>query len=271
MTAPRPGLWGAGDAYERYMGRWSRCVAPLFTAWVGAPPMSRWADIGCGTGVLTSAILDRCEPARVVGIDSSESFLKAAQDRVSDPRVSFKSGDAQALPEADGGFDIAVSGLVLNFVADKRAMIGEMARIVRPGGLVALYVWDYAGHMQVMRHFFDAAGALDPKAREFDDGIKAPICRPGPLGDALREAGLLDVSVRAIDITAAFDDFDDYWTPFLGGTGSAPKYCVSLSEDARERLREAVRGRLPVGPDGEILLAVRAWAARGRVGNEALA
>ena len=265
MTSPQPALWGAGDAYEQYMGRWSRCVAPLFTGWVDAPPMSRWADIGCGTGVLTTAILNGCEPACIVGIDSSEIFLKTAREQVSHPCVSFKLGDAQALPEADDSFDVAVSGLVLNFVPDKLAAIGEMARIVRPGGLVALYVWDYAGHMQVMRHFFDAASALDPKAREFDDGVKAPICRPGPLAEALKKVGLLNVTVRPIDIPTAFDSFDDYWRPFLGGTGSAPKYCVSLSEDARERLRDALRARLPTGPDGEILLAARAWAVKGRV------
>jgi hypothetical protein len=140
-----------------------------------------------------------------------------------------------------------------------------MARIVRPGGIVALYVWDYAGHMQVMRRFFDAATALDPKAAEYDDGVKAPICRPKPLMEALAGAGLQDVEVRSVDIPAAFDSFDDYWAPFLGGTGSAPKYCASLDDTARERLKQEVRRRLPAGPDGEILLAVRAWAAKGRV------
>jgi hypothetical protein len=140
-----------------------------------------------------------------------------------------------------------------------------MVRVVRPGGTVALYVWDYAGHMQVMRTFFDAATTLDPRAREFDDGVKEPVCRPGPLAGLFARAGLAEVKVQAIDIPTAFESFDDYWTPFLGGTGSAPKYCTSLDEAARDRLREAVRHRLPTGPDGEILLAARAWAAKGRV------
>ena len=126
-------------------------------------------------------------------------------------------------------------------------------------------MWDYAGHMQIMRHFFDAASALDPRARDFDDGLKAPVCRPGPLARLFAEAGLADVETRAIDIPTAFDSFEDYWAPFLGGTGSAPKYCMSLSEEAREELRERLRARLPTGPDGEILLAARAWAVRGRV------
>jgi len=265
MPTSGPGLWGAGDAYERYMGRWSRKVAPLFTDWIGAPPGADWIDVGCGTGVLTSTVLDRCEPSRVVGIDSSAAFLQAAQDGLADSRASFRQGDAQALPEGDASFHMAVSGLVLNFVPNKNAAVREMARVVKPGGAVALYVWDYAGHMQVMRSFFDAASELDPGAREFDDGVKAPVCRPGPLSALFRSAGLLDVEVQAIDIPTAFDSFDDYWTPFLGGTGSAPKYCMMLGEAARERLRETIRGRLPTGPDGEILLAARAWAVKGRV------
>lgn len=267
MSTGRPNLWSGSDAYERYMGRWSRRIAPLFTAWVDAPPSSRWLDIGCGTGVLTSTVLATCEPAQVLGIDSAAAFLQAARDRITDPRATFREGDAQAIPAGDRTFDVAVSGLVLNFVPDKDAAIREMARVVRPGGTIALYVWDYAGHMQVMRHFFDAAALLDAKARDFDDGVKAPVCRPGPLNDLFARAGLTGVDVRTIDIPAAFESFDDYWTPFLGGTGSAPKYCMSLDEEARERLREAVRRRLPTGPDGEILLAIRAWAVKGRVAD----
>ncbi|SLN41544.1 class I SAM-dependent methyltransferase [Oceanibacterium hippocampi] len=265
MPTVQPDLWGGADAYERYMGRWSRRIAPHFTAWVAAPPGASWLDIGCGTGVLTSTVLDTCEPARVVAIDSSDMFLQTARARCDDPRVSFRPGDAQALPEDDGAFDIAVSGLVLNFLPDKIAAVREMVRVVRPEGMVALYVWDYAGHMQVMRHFFDAATALDPRASEYDDGVKAPVCRPGPLSELFASAGLTEIEVRPIDIPTAFASFDDYWAPFLGGTGSAPKYCLSLGDDARNRLRDAVRARLPTGPDGEILLAARAWAAKARV------
>lgn len=261
----QPNLWDAGDAYERYMGRWSRRIAPLFVDWVDASPGAEWIDIGCGTGVLTAMVLSRCGPLRVVAIDSSAAFLDMARQQVPDPHVSFKQGNAQALPESDDAFDVAVSGLVLNFIPDKEAAVREMVRVVRPGGMVALYVWDYAGHMQIMRHFFDTATAMDPRAREFDDGVQAPVCRPGPLSALLTGAGLVDVEVRAIDIPTAFESFDDYWTPFLGGTGSAPKYCMSLNDEAREHLRETIRKRLPTGPDGEILLAARAWAAKGRV------
>ena len=262
---PKPDLWGGSDAYERYVGRWSRRVAPLFADWVGAPPGASWIDIGCGTGVLTSAILFGCAPAQIVGVDSAEPFLEAARQRLTDERVSFRQGDAQALPEPDDSFDVAVSGLVLNFIPDKQAAAREMARVVRPGGTVALYLWDYPGQMQMMRYFFDTAAEFDPRAAEFDDGVKCTVCRPAPLKALLTDAGLADVQVHAIDIPTPFENFDDYWTPFLGGTGSGPNYCMSLDEAARERLRETIRARLPTGPDGEILLAARAWAAKARV------
>lgn len=265
MSSAQPTLWGASDAYEQYVGRWSRRVAPIFTEWLQAPAGAGWVDVGCGTGVLTATILAQADPSHVLGVDSSAIFLEAAQSKVDDSRASFKQGDALNLSEDSDSFDIAVSGLVLNFVPDKEAMIREMARVVRPGGTVALYVWDYAGHMQIMRSFFDAAIRFDPRAKEFDDGIKAPVCRPKPLVTLFSDAGLRDVVVRSVDIPTEFANFDDYWAPFQGRTGSAPKYCASLDDEARKRLREALRKRLPTGPDGEILLAARAWAAKGRV------
>lgn len=265
MPSLSENLWIGATAYERYMGRWSRKVAPKFAEWVDASPGADWIDIGCGTGELTVAVLAKCKPSHIVGIDSAAAFLQMAEARVSDPRVQFKEGDAQAIPEGDDAFDVAVSGLVLNFIPNKDEAVQEMVRVTKPGGLVALYVWDYAGHMQVMRYFFDVATALDPGASQFDDGVKAPVCRPRPLSELFSRAGLLDVEVLAIDIATAFESFDDYWKPFLGGTGSGPKYCMSLDEKARDRLRDEIRGRLPTGPDGEILLAARAWAVKGRV------
>ena len=153
MSTSTPNLWTGGSAYERYMGRWSRKIAPRFASWAIASPGARWIDIGCGTGELTKALLANCAPSRVVGIDSATAFLQVAEAEVRDPRVEFKEGDAQAIPESDGSFDIAVSGLLLNFVPDKDRAVQEMVRVTRPGGTVALYVWDYAGHMQMMRYF----------------------------------------------------------------------------------------------------------------------
>ena len=148
---------------------------------------------------------------------------------------------------------------------DGQAVLAEMARVVQPGGSIALYVWDYAGHMQIMRYFFDTAILFDARSADFDDGIKAPICRPSALKEAFSSTGLIDISVSALDITTPFDNFDEYWKPFLGGVGSAPKYCVSLEESVRNKIKVAIKEKLPKGPEGEILLAARAWAVKGIV------
>jgi SAM-dependent methyltransferase len=173
-------------------------------------------------------------------------------------------GDAQALPFEEAAFDAAVSGLVLNFVPDPARMVGAMRRVVKPGGVVAIYVWDYAGEMQLMRYFWDAATAMDPEARELDEGRRFPLCRPGPLAELARGAGLDEVETRPLDVPTAFRDFDDYWKPFLGGQGPAPGYCMSLDEERRAALRDAIRAALPVRPDGGITLMARAWAVKGR-------
>jgi len=153
--------WSSGDTYEPYVGRWSRLVARDFLGWLSAPDDLRWLDVGCGTGALTETIVSRCSPDAVVGVDQSEEYLAYARARVTDPRVSFRAGDAQALPVKDGEHDAVVSGLVLNFVPDQALAVSEMRRALSTGGTAAAYVWDYAGEMQLMRRFWDAAVALD--------------------------------------------------------------------------------------------------------------
>ena len=256
-------IWAVGAAYEPYVGRWSRAVAHEFLAWLAVPGGSRWLDVGCGTGALTATILDVTNPLAVTGIDASEGFAAYAREQIGDERAEFRQADAQALPFPDDDFDASVSGLVLNFLPDPARGLAEMARVTRPGGVVAVYVWDYAGEMQLMRHFWDAAAALDPAAVNLDEGRRFPICHPGPLEQHFTEAGLSDVQVRAIDIPTTFRDFDDYWSPFLGGQGPAPSYTMSLSEAQRVALRERVRDGLPIAEDGTIRLMARAWAASG--------
>jgi SAM-dependent methyltransferase len=256
-------IWGVGGAYEAYVGRWSRQVAPLFLRWLDVPAGRRWLDVGCGTGVLTQAILAGADPTEVVGVDPAEGFLDDARAGVDDPRASFQVGDARSLPAPDARFDAVVSGLALNFVPDAPRAVAEFVRVAAAGGTIAAYVWDYADGMAMMRYFWDAASALDTAATALAEGLRFPLCRPEPLGELWTAAGLSEVAVRAIEIDTVFADFDDYWTPFLGGQGPAPAYAMSLAEADRAKLRELLRSRLPTGPDGTVALTARAWAVRG--------
>jgi SAM-dependent methyltransferase len=249
-------VWAVGEAYDGYVGRWSRAVAADFVHWLGVEAGARWLDVGCGTGALARAIVAGTQPALVVGVDPSPGFLDVATSR--NPGVEFHVGDARAIPLADNGFDAVVSGLALNFVPEPARAVREFVRVVRPGGIVGAYVWDYAEGMEMMRHFWDAATELDPAAAELDEGRRFSLCRP----EGLRElwAPMGDVAVDAIEIPTVFADFDDLWAPFLGGQGAAPGYAMSLSEDRRTLLRERLRSRLP---SGEIVLKARAWAVKG--------
>ena len=255
--------WTDGDAYERYVGRWSRQVAPRFLAWLDPPSGARWLDLGSGTGALTAQILRDCSPKTVTGVEPSEGFLKLARGQVTGRRAQFVQGAGDCIPIEDGSVDLAVSGLVMNFIPDPSKAMGELRRCIAPGGTIAAYVWDYAGHVQFMRYFWDAAVALNPAAHEKDEGVRFPICRPGPLRDLFASAGLHDVSVDALDIPTAFADFDDYWQPFLSGIAPAPGYCMSLDEGSRNALKAHLQKTLPTDGDGMILLAARAWAVRG--------
>ena len=256
--------WERGSPYEQYVGRWSRQIAPLFLSWLNIPAGRRWLDVGSGTGALCAAIVDRCSPASVYGVEPSEGFLKTAKENLAG-RAALHQGSATALPLADASVDVVVSGLVLNFVSDQPAALLEMARVTRNGGTIAAYVWDYAGKMELMRLFWDAAVELDPDAAKLDEGVRFPLCRPEALEKLFASAGLQEVELKPIDIPTSFANFDDYWQPFLGGQGPAPAYAMSLDETARARLREHIRERMPAEANGSISLTARAWAARARV------
>jgi SAM-dependent methyltransferase len=199
----------------------------------------------------------------VVGVDLSQGYLAFAREQIQDTRADFLLGDAQALPVSSSAYDIVVSGLVLNFVPHSSQALREMVRAVRKGGTVAAYVWDYAGQMQLMRSFWNAAVALDPAAGTLDEGQRFPLCQPQSLRQLFQTAQLRKVEVRSIDVPTTFRDFDDYWSPFLGGQGPAPGYAMSLSEERRVALRDHLRATLPIAADGSLHLIARAWAVRG--------
>ena len=255
-------VWEQGEAYERYVGRWSRQVAPLFLQSLSVEAGRKWLDVGCGTGALCAAILDHCSPSSVTGVEPSEGFLETARENLGE-RAVLLQGSATAIPLGDASVDVVVSGLVLNFVPDQRGALAEMSRVTRSGGTIAAYVWDYADKMQLIRYFFDAAAEVDPHASTLDESRRFPVCRPDALMELFTRAGLRDVEVTAIDIDTPFTSFDDYWQPFLGGQGAAPAYAMSLDEAMRARLRERLRERIPTAADGSIALTARAWAVHG--------
>jgi SAM-dependent methyltransferase len=265
MNQSRPrDVWAAGDLYEPYVGRWSRRVARDFLNWLAVPAGKDWLDVGCGTGALTQTIMEQTAPSSVVSVDASPGYVEYAKAHTGDTRARFEVADAQSLPLDSASADAAVSGLVLNFVPQPQQAVAEMARIGRPGSVVAAYVWDYAGKMELMRYFWDAAMALNAAAKDLDEGRRFPICQQRPLAQLFERAGLRDVEARAIDVRTDFRDFDDYWSPFLGGQGPAPGYAMSLTEEQRTELQERIRSALPVAEDGTIRLIARAWAVRGR-------
>jgi len=256
--------WEQGPAYERYVGRWSRDVAPRFLEWLRVPAERRWLDVGCGTGALSTAILEQCAPASVDGVEPSKGFLEAAVDQLGN-RVTFHLADAASMPLDDAAFDAVVAGLVLNFVPDLDSALAEMSRVAADGGVVGAYVWDYADRMELMRWFWDGARAVDPDAASFDEAARFPETTPEALTWRFAAAGLVDVETTEIEVPTVFLDFDDYWSPFLGGQGAAPAYAMSLDVATRDRLREWLRAHVPTRPDGSIHLVARAWAVRGIV------
>ena len=254
--------WERGSPYEEYIGRWSRKVGPLFLAWLSQPAGKRWLDVGCGTGVLSAAILDCCNPGSVDGIEPSEGFLKLAVRNLAG-KARFLGGNASALPLDDAACDVVVSGLVLNFIPDLPAALSEMRRVTTDGGTIAAYVWDYAEGMDIIRHFWDAAASLDPAAAQLHEGRRFPMCAPSELKAVFEGSGLEKVETAPLDVMAEFLNFEDYWRPFLGGQGPAPAYAMSLSEEQRATLKAKLKSALTPAASGAIALKARAWAVRG--------
>lgn len=258
-------MFSETDAYVRYMGRWSRQLAPDMLKFARLREPEAVLDVGTGTGVLASAVAAAHPEAVVTGIDPSAMFVEAASHRSSSPRLRFQVGDALALEFRDASFDATLSLLALNFIPDPRKALGEMIRVTRVGGVVAAAVWDYAEGMEMLRVFWDEAVAVDPAVASRDERHMA-LCRRGELAALWREAGLTDVDDQPLMIDLVFESFDDYWLPFLGGVGPAGAHAASLAAPARDALRTRLSTRLSAGrEEHSISLMARAWAARGVV------
>ena len=263
--AVQEGMFSGGDAYERFMGRWSREVAPLLVKFAGVRDGDAVLDVGSGTGALTAAVAATAPSSRIVGIDPAASYVAYGRTRHTAERIRFEVGDAQQLRFADGSFDRTLSLLVLNFIPDRSRALGEMIRVTRAGGVVASAVWDYGQGMEMLRVFWDEAVALSPDADARDER-HMPLCRKGELAELWRTHGLRDVSEEALTIRMRFLSFDDYWAPFLEQQGPAGDYVAALEPRQREQLRLRLRRRLlGEGPDRPIVLDARAWAVRGTV------
>jgi len=258
-------MFAESDAYERFMGRWSRPLAALLVDFATVEAGQAVLDVGSGTGALALAVVGAVPNARVTGVDPSDTFVRDAASRVVTGGVTFQVGDAQALQLRDATFDRTLALLVLNFIPDRAKALREMTRVTRAGGAVAAAVWDYGQGMEMLRVFWDEAVALDPAATARDER-HMPLSRQGELAALWRAEGLREVHEQSLTVQMPFASFDDYWEPFLGGQGPAGAYTAALPEAARRALEARLRNRLlGARGDGPITLRGRAWAVKGTV------
>ena len=253
----------SADAYDRFVGRYGADLASALIDFAGVEPGMRALDVGCGPGALAAKLVERVGAERVAAADPSAPFVAACRARL--PGVEVVEAGAEDLPFDDGKFDAALSQLVVNFMADAKAGVREMARVTRPGGLVASCVWDYGGEMTLLRAFWDAAREVDPeRGAAADEAVVMPWCAEGELAELWRAAGLESVRFASLVVSAEYADFEDLWSPFPTGVGPAGAFCKALGEADRAAVRDAFRRRLGVG-DGPFELTARAWSVVGTV------
>jgi len=259
-------MFADAQAYERFMGRWSKLLAPLLVEFGSVPDKGRMLDVGSGTGALAFSIAGLRPNCQVLGIDPSKEYVGYAGSRNPFPkRAAFEVGDAQQLRFATAEFENSLSLLVFNFIPDPLKALGEVRRVTNLGGCVSAAVWDYGEGMKMLRIFWDAVVAVDPAAAKRDER-NMPLCRAGELAELWRQGGLERVDERPLDITLRFASFADYWDPFLLGQGPAGSYVRTLKVDRRNTLRDEVKQRLAVKTeDTPFMLPARAWAVRGIV------
>jgi SAM-dependent methyltransferase len=246
----------AADAYDRFMGRYSRPLAPQLADFAGVRAGQRVVDVGCGPGALTSELVARLGAEAVAAADPSESFVEAARER--HPGVEVALAPAEDLPFDDDIFDAALAQLVVHFMRDPVSGLAEMRRVTRAGGVVAASVWDHAGEQSPLAPFWRAARELHPEAPD-ESGLAGT--REGHLAELLAQAGFRDVEDDAHSVRVQHDSFDEWWEPFTLGVGPAGALVAGLDAEATKELREHCRRLLG---DGPIVIPARAWAARGR-------
>jgi SAM-dependent methyltransferase len=255
-------LFPDGEAYERLMGRWSRLAGEIFLDWLDIPANVRWLDVGCGNGAFTAALIARCAPAEVIGIDPSEGQLSFARTRPGAKSAQFRIGDAQALPFGDDRFDVAVMALVITFLSDPGKAVSEMARVVRPGGWVGTYMWDVPGGGTPVHPIYVAMESLGmPSPRP----PGAEVSRRDAMQALWKDAGLELIETQVIQIPVMYSDFDDFWDANTVPVGPQGKAIQEMSPTVRAQLRARLREQLPVGPDGRIAYESFANAVKGRV------
>ena len=249
----------SGEAYDAYMGRYSRPLAAAFADAVGVTAGQSALDIGCGPGALTGLLVDRLGAAAVSAFDPSAPFVAECAAR--HPGIDVRLGRAEAIPFDDAAFDCALAQLVLHFVTDPEQAAGECRRVLRPGGIVGACVWDFGGGMEVLRNFWDAALEVDPNAP--DEATTMRFSRPGEIAELLHAAGFVDVAETTLGVTSAYQGFEELWSGFLAGVGPAGSFCASLTDERRAALRDALFRRLGA-PGGPFTLAATAHCAHGR-------
>ena len=249
-------------AYERFMGRWSRAVAPLFLDWLDAPSGARWLDVGCGTGILAETVLGLCAPAAVFAVDSAPAQVQAAASGAAAGRVTFEVADACALPFANCAFDVVASALVINFIPDRLLALAEMRRVARVGGLVGGYVWDFAAELS-------PSGPLRKALRR--SGAEVPVIpgtdasSPDALHRLFESAGLAQIETRVVEVCLSYASFNEFWVAQTPGYAPMAKVIAAMKEPERMRLVRAVQAALPAGPNGSIEYFARAHAIKARV------
>jgi len=251
-----------GNAYEQYMGQWTRAAGSVFLDWLAPPAGASWLDVGCGTGAFTEQVIERCSPASMVAVDPAEAQIEHARGHALAQRADFRVADAQELPIADDTFDMVVSSLAINFIPDRAKAIAEMRRVCRPGGVVAGFVWDFADERQ--------------PARPLRQGMRAigvvPELMPGESDSSLAGlrslfagAGLKDIAVRPIDVEMPYTDFDDFWQKMTIRKTPAVKTVLALPKAELSRLMDAVRAEVTVTADGNVMCTARANGIKAHV------